>query len=224
MNLVDLVLILVIAVVAIASARKGFLMTLFNITSYVISGFAAKIFASPVATYAYENFFGEKIINELYKIMPTGSVEGEISTVVGDVLESLPSYIQAMVSHFGVFDMTSTGTTSTLTVEMIESTYLAPIVMKVLSIVATVILFVILVCLLRIVFSGINKGLTKKKHKFIRGTNTFLGAAFGAVKGTGITAIFAAILNIAAPVIGNANLSQYVNESAICNIVAEILK
>ncbi len=226
MNIVDLVLILVIAVVAIASAKKGFLMTLFNIASYIIAGFASRIFASPVASFAYENFFNAKIIEELYKIMPSGSVEGEISAIVGETLNSLPAYIQAMVKHFDVFDAASAGTgaSTTLTVEMIEATYLAPIVMNVLSIIATVILFALFVFLLRIVFTIMNKGLTKKKHRFIRRTNMFLGAAFGAVKGTVISALLGAVLNIAAPVVGNAEFSQLVNESAICNIVAEILK
>ena len=111
-----------------------------------------------------------------------------------------------------------------MTVEMIEQTYLAPVVTNVLSIVAMVLLFLLLVFILRIVFSLINKGLTKKKHKFIRGTNTLFGAAFGAVKGTLIISLIAAVLNIGAPVINNAALNEFVNGSAICNMVAEILK
>ena len=227
MNIVDLILFIVIAVVAIASAKKGFLMMLFNIAAYVISGILSKIFSSPVASYAYENFFGEMVLSKLRELMPTGSVEGEISTVVTSAIESLPGYMQALISHFfsaEIISSGSSGESAAMTVEMIEQTYLAPVVTNVLSIVAMVLLFLLLVFILRIVFSVINKGLTRRKHKFIRGTNMLFGAAFGAVKGTLITALIAAVLNIGAPVINNASLNDFVNGSAICNMVAEILK
>lgn len=200
-------------------------MVLFNIAAYVISGILAKIFSSPVASYAYENFFGEMVLAKLRELMPTGSVEGEITTVITGAIESLPEYIQALISHFFSAEAIASGTPAqAMTVEMIEQTYLAPVVTNVLAIVAMVLLFLLLVFILRIVFAGINKGLTKKKHKFIRGTNTLFGAAFGAVKGTLIISLIAAVLNIGAPVINNAALSDFVNGSAICNMVAEILK
>jgi len=226
MNIVDLILFIVIAVVAIASARKGFLMTLFNIAAYVIAGILSKIFSSPVADYLYVNFFSEKVLIKLHELIPSGSVEGEISSVIIKATEALPSYIQALINQFVASDMLNAGadgTNTVYTVEMLEQTYLAPAVINVLGIVAMVLLFVLFVFILRIVFSVVNKGLTKKKHKFIRGTNTLLGAAFGAVKGTVIVAVIAAVLNIGAPVINNQNLIDFVNGSAICNMIAEIL-
>lgn len=227
MNIVDIILIAVIAVVAIISAKKGFMMTLFNIAAYAIAGIFSKLFSTPVAEYAYTNFFNEIIIGKLYEIMPSGSVEGEINTVLDNTIESLPGYMQALINHFGVADvsgvMEQTGV-DTLTVEVIEQTYLAPAVTNILSIVAMVILFVLLGFLLRIVFSFINRIFTRKKHKFIRSTNMILGAAFGALKGVLIAAVIAAVLNIGVPVINNPELTEFVNTSAICNMVAEILK
>ena len=228
MNIVDLILFIVIALVAIASAKKGFLMTLFNIASYVIAGILSKIFSAPVAAYVYEGFLGEKVIGKLQELMPSGSVEGEITTVILKVIETLPSYIQSLINHFvnpaDIVNAGAEGLNTVYTVEMLEQSYLAPVIINVLGIVVMVLLFILLVFILRIVFSVINKGLTKKKHKFIRGTNTLLGAAFGAVKGTAIVALIAAVLNIGAPVINNPDLTQFVNGSAICNMVAEILK
>ncbi len=227
MNIVDLLLFIVIAVVAVASARKGFLIQILNIVSYVIAGILSKIFSAPVAEYAYENFFSEIVLGKLRELMPSGSVEGEITTVIAGAIEGLPEYIQALISHFFSADILSAEAPvgdTVMTVEMIEQTYLAPVVMNVLSIVIMLILFVLLVFILRIVFSGVNKGLTRKKHKLIRGTNMLFGAAFGTVKGAVITALIAAVLNIGAPVINNENLNDFVNGSAICNIVADLLK
>ena len=227
MNIVDLVLFIVVAVVAIASARKGFLMTLFNIAAYAISAVASKIFSLPVAEYAYANFFSEKVLSKLYEMMPSGSVEGEINTVFSGVIESLPEYMQTLIAHFFSAEIVpgiAAEESAALTVEAIEQSYLAPVITNVLSIIAMVLLFILVVFVLKIVFSAVNKGLTRKKHKIIRGTNTLLGAAFGAVKGTFIAAVLAAVLNVGVPVVNTPVLIDYVNGSAICNMVAEILK
>ena len=50
------------------------------------------------------------------------------------------------------------------------------------------------------------------------------GAALGVIKGSFIAGIISAVLNIAAPVINNPQLSDFVNGSAICNIIADLLK
>ncbi len=227
MNIVDIILIAVIALVAIVSAKRGFILTLLNIASYAIAGVAAKLFSLPVADYVYDNYFKVKIIQKLYEIMPSGSVEGEINTVVDSTLETLPGYMQALIEQYGVAELTEAMEQSgvnALTVEMIEQTYLAPAVTDILSMVAIVLIFVLFGFLLRIVFSLVSRIFTRKKHKFIRGTNMLLGAAFGAVKGTVIAAVIAAILNIGAPAVNNPQLTDLVNTSAVCNTVAEILK
>ena len=226
MNIVDIALIVVIAVIAIISAKKGFLMTIFNIAAYAIAGVASKLFSSPVGAYVYENFFSAKILNKLEELMPSGSVEGEVSTVVTNAVESLPEYIQALIYRFDVvsFMNEQAPQTEALTVDVLESMYLAPAVTNVLSIVSSVVLFALFLFVSRLIFGLINKSLTDKKHKVVKGTNTFFGAAFGVVKGTAIAALFAAVFNIAAPGVNNESLTELVNGSIICNMVAEILK
>lgn len=226
MNVIDVVLFVIVAVVAIASARKGFLMTLFNIISYAVAGVASKILSTPVAQYVYDGFVKEKVVAKLNSVIPSGSVEGELASVISDAIETLPEYLKALVEHFDVVSfMNEQGATeSVYTVEMLESVYLSPAVINVLSIVASVALFVLFSFVLRMVLSFVDKLLTRKKHKIIRSTNTLFGAAFGVVKGTAIITIISAILNIAAPAINNENMIQLVNGSALCNMVAEILK
>ena len=226
MNIVDIVLFVIIAVVAIVSAKKGFLMTLFNVIAYAVAGVVSRLFCLPVAEYVYDGYFSEKILSKLNTLMPTGSVEGELSTVVSEAVDTLPSYIKALIEHFDVVSfMTEQAVTENVyTVDMIESVYLAPAVTNVLSIVASVALFVLFSFVLRMVLTLVNKGLTGKKHKVIRSTNTLFGAAFGVVKGSAIIAIIAAIFNIAAPALNNESINELVNGSAICNMVAEIIK
>ena len=226
MNIVDIVLFVIIAVVAIISAKKGFLMTLFNVIAYAVAGVVSRLFCLPVAEYVYDGYFSEKILSKLNTLMPTGSVEGELSTVVSEAVDTLPSYIKALIEHFDVvsFMNEQAVTENVYTVDMIESVYLAPAVTNVLSIVASVALFVLFSFVLRMALTLVNKGLTGKKHKVIRGTNTLFGAAFGVVKGSAIITIIAAIFNIAAPALNKESINELVNGSAICNMVAEIIK
>lgn len=226
MNIVDILLIIAVAVIAIVSAKKGFLLSLLNIASYVVSGILAKIFSSPAASFVYSNYLSEKILLKLQELIPSGSVEGELESIIINAIQSLPEPIASLVSHFNGVEILSSVTfaDTALTVDTIEQTYVAPFVLNVLSIVVMVILFILFSVVLRFVCSLINKMLTGKKHKLIRGTNMFLGAALGVVKGSFIAGIISAVLNIAAPVINNPQLSDFVNGSAICNIIADLLK
>lgn len=227
MNIVDLILIIAVAVIAIISAKKGFLLALLNIAAYVVSGVLAKLFSSPVVSYIYSNYFSEKILLKLHELIPSGSVEGELETVIINAIQSLPEPIVSLISHFNASELVSAVVTpadTALTVEMIEQTYVAPFVSNVLSIVVMVVLFILFSFVLRFVFSLINKMITGKKHKIIRGANMFFGAALGVVKGSFIAGIISAVLNIAAPVINNPQLNDFVNGSAICNIIADLLK
>lgn len=226
MNIVDLILIIAVAVIAIISAKKGFLLALLNIAAYVASGILAKLFASPVGAYIYSNYFSEKILLKLQELIPSGSVEGELQNIIINAIQSLPEPIASLVSHFNGVEILSSVTfaDTALTVDTIEQTYVAPFVLNVLSIVLMVILFIFFSFVLRFVFSLINKLVTGKKHKMIRGANMFFGAALGVVKGSFIAGIISAVLNIAAPVINNPQLSAFVNGSAICNIIEDLLK
>ena len=188
MNILDLIIFLIVAVIAIVSARKGFLIQILNIVSYVVSGILARIFSAPVVSYIYTNYFSEKVLLKLNEVMPSGSVEGEIIAVVTETLESLPDFIGSAITHFDL-ELSLLNAEGTYTVEMLEQTYLAPMISKVLSIVVMVILFVLFAIVLKFAFSIINRLLTGKKHKLIRGTNMFFGAALGAVKGSLIAGV-----------------------------------
>ncbi|MBE6716422.1 MAG: hypothetical protein E7573_05830 [Ruminococcaceae bacterium] len=225
MNIIDLLLLLFVVAVAVFSAKKGFLLSLFNIIAYIISGIAAKVLSLPVTEYIYNDFIKERIISELYEIMPSGSVETELYAVVENAMASLPDFFTATAKQFGLYpDLSSVVTDSNLTAEMIESTYISSILCNVISVVVLVIMFVLFSFILKIILSLVNHSLTKEKHKVIRGANMFFGAAFGVIKGIIPAGAVCALLNILSPLINNANFSELVIGSYFCNLLADILK
>jgi uncharacterized membrane protein required for colicin V production len=227
MNIIDFIVLGLIAIIAVASAKKGFLMSLFNVVAYVISGFFSKLFCNPVTEYVYEYYMQEKVLMKLNELLPSGSVDGEISTVIDNTLNSLPVFFTGMAEVFGIYDVSGSAAINTeaaLTVEVIESDYIGPIVLNIISVVVLVLLFVFFSMLFRFILSFVNRTLTKKKHKLIRGTNMFLGAAIGVIKGIIPAGILCALVNIAAPVLNNELLYQYASDSYFCNLVADLLK
>lgn len=225
MNLIDLIVILIVVVIAVLSARKGFISSVLNIVAFAVSGVVSRIFAGPVAEYLYKTFLSERIISELYEIMPNGSLEAELFEVVDGVMSSLPEFFILTAKQFGLYpDLSSVQAGGHYTVEMIESTYVSAILCKVLTVVVLIVMFILLSFLLRTFISLINKAVSKEKHTVIRKTNMFFGAAFGVIKGTVPAGVICAVLNIAAPVINNDILSEYVTGSYFCNLIADLLK
>lgn len=224
MNILDIIAIGLLLIITFISAKKGFMMSLFNIIGYVISAVLSKTMSMPVSTYVYTNYFSESVLGKLNELIPSGSVQGEISEVINNVVASLPEYVQSMISQFELSELLVPAETGALTVEMIEQTYIAPIMLKIISVVAVVVLFIVISFILRIVFSLINKFFVSKKHNIIRKTNMLLGAILGVVKGVVVSGVLCAVLNVAAPIINNPAVYDFVNGSAICNFVADLLK
>ncbi len=225
MNFIDLIVILIVVVIAVLSAKKGFLASVLNIVAFAVSGVISRIIAGPVAEYLYKTFLSERIISELYEIMPSGSLEAELFEVVDGVMSTLPEFFILTAKQFGLYpDLSAVQAGSQYTVEMIESTYVSSILCKVLTVVVLIVMFVLLSLILRAAILLINKSVSKEKHEVMRKTNMFFGAAFGVIKGTVPAGVMCAVLNIAAPVIDNEILSEYVTGSYFCNLIADLLK
>ncbi len=225
MNVIDIALIVFVVAVAAISAKRGFLKSLFNIVAYAVAGFIAKLLCSPVTAYIYTNFLRIKVTDVLNEILPSGSVSGEVFSIVEKALGSLPPFVSSLASQFGIFDPDTLGSASSevLSVEMLEAEYLGPIVSSVLSIIVLIVLFIVFAIILRIILAFVNKSLTDDKHKVIKGTNMMLGAALGVVKSVIPAGLICALLNITAPLINNASFYTLVTDSYFCKLIADIL-
>ncbi|MBR3766804.1 MAG: CvpA family protein [Clostridia bacterium] len=228
MNIIDIAVILIIVIIAVVSAKKGFLMSLFNIAAFVASGILARLFSSPVTSFIYSNYLSEKVLLKLNELLPSGSVNGEITGIIDGVMNSLPSFLAGVAKQFGIYNIADfeqfSQSGEALTVEMLEREYVGPLVSNIVSVIVIVLLFILFSFLLKIVLSFINRMLTKKKHKIIRSTNMFLGAALGVIKGVIPAGLVCALLNIIAPAFNNETLLELTNNSYFCNLIADILK
>lgn len=225
MNLIDIAVIVFIFAVTLISAKKGFIKAIFNLSAYALAGVVSKIFVNPVTSYVYDSFLRVKVIDVLENMLPSGSVSGEINTVVESALSSLPSFVTSLASHFGITasSVTSEISNETLSIEFIESEYLAPVVSAVVSVIVLILLFILFAIVFRIIFSFVDKALNSDKHKVIRSSNRILGAILGFIKSLIPAGVICAVLNIASPVISNESFSVMVTESFFCKLIADML-
>ncbi len=222
LNSVDVVLLLIIAAAALISAKRGFIWSVLNLGAVVIASILSKLLAAPASQFFYDQFLHGRIMGDLERILPSGSVSGQIGEGIESVLEELPLPVTAIAKQYGFYPDLSGGT-QVLTVEGIEQDYIVPIVTGVLAIIATVLLFVIFSAILKIVAGIINHNLSdKKKHKYISRTNTLLGAGFGVLKGVLIAGIVCVALDLIAPALASDTLSPLVTGSFFCGLIAKL--
>lgn len=225
MNIIDILILLVVVVIAVFSARKGFLVSVFNIIAYAVSGIAAKILSLPVTEFIYNEFIKDRIISELYDIMPSGSVEAEIYIAVENAMAALPDFFSRLAKQFGLYpDLSTIKADSAFTAEMIESTYVSSIVCNVITVVVLIVFFIAFALVLKLILSIVLHSMKKEKHKVINGADMFFGAAFGVIKGIIPAGALCALLNILSPLFDNYNFTELVTGSYFCKLMAEILK
>ena len=222
MNALDIAVILLIAAVALISAKRGFIWSILNFAAVVLAGVLSKMLAAPASELFDQYFLHGKIITELYKILPEGSVSGQIGAGIESVLNELPLPVVAIAKQFGLYPDLSGGT-QVLTVEGIEEDYIIPIIVGVLSVVAAVILFIIFCIVLKIVARAVDHHFSDKdKHKFISRTNTLVGGIVGVVKGVIPAGFLCVVLDLLAPTIGNDTLTALVNGSFFCKLIGSV--
>ena len=102
MNTLDIAIILLIAAVVLISAKKGIIWSILNFGAVVLAGVLSRLLAKPASELFYQLFLHGKIMTELYKILPEGSVSGQIGAGIESVLNELPLPVVAIAKQFGL--------------------------------------------------------------------------------------------------------------------------
>ena len=223
-NIIDIVAVVLILLITIVSAKKGFMKTLLTLGAVIVSFIGARIAAIPVAEFIYSDYLSSFVLEKLNELLPNGSVAGELEAVFEGILAQFPAALVDIARTYNLLpDLSSlAGSTADLTVASIEELYIAPVLTEIAAIITTLVLFVILSAILRLVVAVINKFFVSDKHKFVKRTNMLLGAVLGFVKSLIPVGVLCAILNIAAPAIGNEQLMSFVSTSYFCQLVADL--
>lgn len=219
-NVIDMIGCAVILLVGAFGARKGLFKVLVNFAAYILALFISRMAANPLSQFIYEHFLQTKVTDYIGKVIPSGE------SVMLTFKELIPENAVKIAEFFHLADGNDAlnAISSALSAEKIESTYAMPLIMKILLIVCTVVVFVVLATVLRVISNGINHSLFGKKHKALSAVNKFFGFIFGLLKGAIPVVIGCEIINLIAPLISNAKFADTVSASYLCSFIAGIIK
>lgn len=219
-NIIDIIGCAVILLAAAFGARRGLFKVLVNVAAYLLALFVSRMAANPLSQFLYDKFLHTKVLDYIGGVIPSGE------SVMLSLKEFVPETALKIAEFFHLVDETaaSNAINSALSVEKIESNYIMPIMTKILLIICTVVVFVVLSAILRVVSGWINNSLFGKKHKHLSTINKVFGFVFGLVKGAVPVCIGCEVINLLAPLVSDAKFAETVSASFLCSFISGIIK
>lgn len=222
-HLIDIILIAVVLLVVFGSAKRGIIITLFDMVSAVIAAVFAKLIAPGAASFVYDSFLKEKAISFLSE--KYSGIQGQISSAVtnsASLFDFLPKGMKEFALASGIFNGDAVSESimhSITTVEELEARVVSPVIHSLLNIICFSVLAFILVVLLRIVGMLIAK--LVKKSKIAEKLDTAFGAVLGLIKGGIYSFVLAGIVCVVS--YASETLAAYAADSYICSFVSNLI-
>lgn len=200
----DIVLILIVLISAIISAKKGFVKTLIELVGFVLAILVAFSASSVIANYIYTN---------MVEPVAVDSISSAISNAEKNILESVPPYISFFANKAGLTNesiLSAGGTSPNEIAIAITETAIKPIAINIIKFIASLIIFVALLIVVKLIARLIN---SLFKGAILGTANKILGSILGIAKGCVYAFIFSIICALVVTISGDN--SAYINESVI---------
>lgn len=223
MFIVDIIIVAIIALIVFISAKRGFILTVFDLASGIIAFILAKFISPPVAQVIYDNAVRTKVVEFLTSEF--ADIENALASHLADassIFGFLPENVLTFAESSGLLDFNSISHTiisGITTVEQLEAAIVGPVVVSVINLICFGIISFILLILLRITGQLVSKlvTVTKLGEKL----NTTLGAVFGILKGV----VYAFLITVILVVVScfSESVAGYTESSYICNFAESLL-
>ncbi len=194
MFLLDLLLIIIVVVTVARCTVRGFVKSVINLISLVVSFFVARYFTPQFGDWLENNFFAERITDSVKEVIRSLAAKGAEAFDLSRLFEKMPADFSAMLSRYGA-DVDALSSTyggmseagENVTAELAAS-IAAPVVAGLSDVCAFVLLFLgaLLVCAL----VGLLLGLLVKLP-VLRTANRLLGFVLGVLIALILTVLFA---------------------------------
>lgn len=217
----DLIIIAIIAIGVVISAKKGFVRTAIEVVGFVVAIILAFTISEPLADFAYEKVVEDSIVS---------AANTSVENLKDKVWESLPDFVTENSDTFGI-TKNEVGSVidknahngSEAAVRQVSDTLVKPVTTKLIGGLIACILFIILLIIVKILAKFINKLFS---FSFIGTINTVLGGVTGVVKGVIYALIFVAVTVFVAGVSKGGFLiftDKNIASSCVYKFFAEIL-
>lgn len=191
MNIVDIVLLVLTALIIFVGFRKGFAASLVSMLSYVIGIPTSLLVSRTYSSVVYDEYVKQLLIDSFTKkLNEQGSVE-EMTNNINNIFSSLPDFLTKDV------DLSMLNSLSNDSVAAYFEEHVAG---PIAHIVIEAVIFLVVFALIGVVCGIINailKKLNKKKNIPFSRTNRFLGAVFGLIKAAVVVVVLSSIASLA---------------------------
>ena len=187
--LIDAVLLVIIVLCVIRSAKKGFVRSLIETIGLIV----ALVLAASCG-----NFIAQTVYDNTVRPTVSSAIEESFADAGNNALDQLPSFIKNSIDNSQItlaLDETASDAAMRIT-----DTVVKPIAYNLINSLATVIIFIVLAIVVRFVASFINARFTG----LIFGTaNKLLGGCIGAVKGVAVAIVVCYVASFLISIMGN---------------------
>lgn len=219
--ILDLIIVAIIAVTVIISAKQGFVKTVIEVVGFVLAIYLSFTFSTPVANFVYDKAVGPTVMAAIEQ-----GVEDTTADATKSVYEKLPKFIKNNLEFFGVSDEeltshvnSSLGGGAASVAETVSEKVVEPIVVSVVKTLVSVLIFVVLLFVVRILAKMLNKLFS---FSLVGTLNRVLGGVLGVVKGVIFAAVFCAAIIFVGALAGG-KILEAVDSSYICGFLNTLL-
>lgn len=195
--ILDLIIVAIVVIFAIISAKKGFVCTLIEVVGFVLAIYVALTASTPIANIVYDKTIQPIVVKTFESAISDGIANS--NTAVDAVWDQIPSFISensflnlSKENAVSVLGDNISLDTATITTKLSDS-IIKPTVTKILSSLLAVIIVVILLLVVKIIAKYINKIFN---ISVIGTLNKTLGGILGIVKGGAIAVVFCLIISL----------------------------
>ena len=199
--LIDGILLIIVALFVITSARRGFVRVLVEAVGIVAAVIFTLTVCTPLSVATYDKIIEPPIISATNE-----QVHGTVEETVDGVIESLPDFLQGYIESSGIADQIvaenngeiSNSTTDYIT-EISQNT-IKPVTVRILSTIYSVLIFTVAVVIVKILAGILNKTFS---FSFVGKLNKTLGGLCGLIKGVAFVLVLCYVIKFLLPITDN---------------------
>ena len=180
--LIDLILLGIVLITVIVSAKRGFMRSLVETVGFAVALIAAICLSNPLAGMVYDRAIAPAVVTAV-----DGAIDDSTQNALDSAWSALPKFITNNADKIGfskeklsqkIGDL-SDGTTDKIA-QSASQNIIRPIIVKITGILFAIIIFVLLLILVKVSAVSLNKLFS---FSIIGKMNTLLGGLLGVVKG-----------------------------------------
>ena len=199
--LIDGILLIIVALFVITSARRGFVRVLVEAVGIVAAVIFTLTVCTPLSVATYDKIIEPPIISTTNE-----QVHDTVEETVDSLIEILPDFLQGYIESSGIADQIvaenngeiSNSTTDYIT-EISQNT-IKPVTVRILSTIYSVVIFTVAVVIVKILAGILNKTFS---FSIVGKLNKTLGGLCGLIKGVAFVLVLCYVIKFLLPITDN---------------------